>query len=234
MNQSILKTLCYADVFDCALTEREIYQYLIGEKKLSKRGVGKSLSLLKKSGKVSSAQEFSTLCGKQEIYFLPEREVIADHKFSREEFSRNKINKTRKVSGMLYKIPGLVAVFVTGSVAIKNAKVDDDIDLLLICETGKLWQTRLLVTATLEATFSRRKPNDVHQGAKVRDKYCPNMYIDESMLAMGKKRQNLYTAHELVQAQVLFDKRDIASQLLQKNRWIHNFLPPFPHSPTFD
>ena len=53
-----------------------------------------------------------------------------------------------KIVGILAKnhlvyFPTIIFLGVTGSVAARNARQGEDIDLLLVCKTGTMWLTRL-------------------------------------------------------------------------------------------
>lgn len=226
MVDNILKTVCYADLFDYSLTPEQVYSYLISDRVYSKREVEKGINLLIHQGKLIK----NSIKGTNYINLITlstkKREVPS--RFSRRILSAAKLEKTRNAIRYLYSIPSLSAVFVTGSLAMDNADENDDIDLMLVCQTKQLWLTRFQVTLLLETLSLRRKPETQHRDQSISDKFCPNLYLDSSHLALSKARQNLYVAHELVQAKVLFDKANIRERLFDQNRWLYNYLP---HSP---
>ena len=69
--------------------------------------------------------------------------------------------------------------------------------------------------------LGRRHPGDIQTA----DKLCFNLFLDENNLAFSKKRQDLYTAHEILQLKILFDRNGVYEKMLMQNDWLKNFLP---------
>ena len=227
MDSDIIKTLCYADIFNAGLTLPEIYRYLISKKKYSYSRVEKSVEKMVASHKIFSAKSPKTSPQKK-VYWLEKDGSKHKSHFSRLVFSRNKLNKTRNSILKLSKIPTIQAIYITGSLSRMNAKLKDDVDIMIVCKKNTLWQTRILVTVFLDMIGKRRKPEDQHTGREVKDKICPNLYLAETALTVPLAYQNLYTAHEVVQAQVVFDRSSITTEFLTENSWVRDYLP---HSP---
>ena len=51
------------------------------------------------------------------------------------------------------------------------------------------------------------------------------MLIDESVLSFPIDRQNLYTAHEIVQLLPVFEVNNTYSRFINANKWVVKFLP---------
>ncbi|MCL4390257.1 MAG: nucleotidyltransferase domain-containing protein [Patescibacteria group bacterium] len=132
------------------------------------------------------------------------REDMAQHK---ERIAREQVSK-------LAKIPTIMAVFLTGSVAAGNARDDADIDLMIITQPNSLWLTRLLMVIFLKMKkIYGRGGNNI----------CPNIFLDTNHLEI--QNRNLYTAHEILQAKCLFDRGGIYRKWLGKNSWTKEYLP---------
>jgi hypothetical protein len=136
--------------------------------------------------------------------------------------------KARVIANILSKIPTIQYIGISGSLSMNNSVENDDIDLFFITRRNTLWMSRLLVNFFLSLTHQKRKRNE----KDAKNKICPNMFMDEEELTLDKKRQNLYTAHEIVQLKTVFDRNEFSNLLLSKNRWIQNFLPNIK-IPTF-
>ncbi len=141
------------------------------------------------------------------------------HRRRREKISQGKEQKARQVTAMLKKIPTLLGVFLTGSVAVGNAKKDADVDLMIITAPGTLWFTRLIVILLLKQKGIYRNSGI---NGNYRDKICPNIFLDSNNLEI--KEKNLYTAHEILQARCLFDRGNMEKLWLRKNKWAHKHL----------
>jgi len=149
--------------------------------------------------------------------FLSGRERLIKLRHQREKISQKKITISQTTFRFLSKIPTIVAVFLTGSVAVGNAKQSADIDLMIITKQNTLWLTRATVFFFLKILKL------IRSSEKFTDKICPNIFLSENNLKVLKK--NLYTAHEILQARCIFDRGGIAQKWLAENGWTKNYLP---------
>lgn len=201
--KAILRTLAYADVFDYPLKENEIFRFLISN-------FQKELPTL--SSEVSKKEGF---------YFLKGRKRIVVTRKKRERWSREKLKIAKRVAGWLKLIPTIQMVAVTGALAMNNSEKEDDIDLLIVTSKNRLWLTRLLTVFLVELVSHRRRPQDKN----VKDKICLNMFLDEKHLAVPKKEQDLFSAHEACQLKLLWDRNETYQKFVKENQWVKHFLP---------
>lgn len=209
-NSSILPALIYADIFDYPLTPSELEKYQINQKTTP--------------GAVILKPELT-----DGYYHLPGRKNLVQLRKKRTLISQIKLDQAKIIAKRLGSIPTILGIFVTGNVAMRNAVEVDDIDLLIITKANHLWLTRLVITIYLESLGVRRHP---HQ-KDPRNRFCLNMYLDETSLLVPKSKRNLYTAHEVVQILPLINKANIYARFLSANRWVNDHLPNFP-IPKFD
>jgi len=205
--QAVLKTLKYGDLFDCPQTEAEIEKFLIkevGKEKLKK--------ILNSSPEILSDSGYFCLKGRKKI--------IATKK-KREKESLFKIEKAKKLSFLLSKIPSIILLGVSGSVATKNANKADDIDLFIITSKNTLWTTRFLMVTFFKLIKKYRKKGD----RNVRDKFCLNMFLTEESMSFNKDKRNIYTAREICQLVPIFQREDAYNNFLNKNGWVKEYLP---------
>lgn len=143
-------------------------------------------------------------------------------RLQREKYSQKKLKIAKKASELISKIPTVLFVGVTGSLAMMNADKNSDIDLLIITRKNTLWTTRVLVYFVLRTMhFALRKPQDKNE----RDALCLNMWLDETSLVWGRKDRNIYTAHEIAQIVPLTNKNNIYERFLFENKWILKYWP---------
>ncbi len=212
LQRSILKTLAYADIFDYPLTAREIHKWLISKKAVKLQALqGQALKL-----KIQRTKSF---------YHLPNRQNIVSLRQSRQQFSLLKLRKAQKITKLLRLIPSIKLVAITGALSMNNSNKNDDIDLMIITKNNRLWLTRLLAILILEITGNRRRPQKHSVPERNIDKFCLNLWLDESVLAIKKSRQTLYTAHEIAQIKPLFDRGNTYQKFLSLNSWVKSFLP---------
>lgn len=140
----------------------------------------------------------------------------------REKYSQLKLKIAKKASSVISKIPSVLFIGVTGSLAMMNAKKDSDIDLLIITQKNELWITRLIVYFVFKImNYKVRSPNADDE----KDKLCLNMWLDEGDLVWDKKDRNIYTAHEIAQIIPLINKGRTYERFIYLNRWVLNYWP---------
>ncbi|MCG2691254.1 adenylyltransferase/cytidyltransferase family protein [Microgenomates group bacterium] len=130
-------------------------------------------------------------------------------------FSQLKWPVARRAAKILSFIPSIRLVAVTGALAMNNADKNEDIDLMIITASNRLWLTRLLVLILLFPHLRR--------GQKINNRLCLNLWLDETSLAI--KQRNLYVAHELAQLKPLINKNQTYQKLINANLWYKQFLP---------
>ena len=140
----------------------------------------------------------------------------------REKYSAEKWVIAKQVGEKLKRFPTIVAVFVTGALAMNNCPKNDDIDLMLVTYPNTLWITRFFVNLFLWPV--RRFPEHCALSTEhCRNKICPNLWLDIKNLKL--KTKNLYIAHEILQAKVLWDRASVHAQFLHANSWVKKYLP---------
>ena len=206
--KSEIASVIYHDIFDYPLNTKEIIKWSVGKK---------GCSLFKNTKEILN---------KDGRYFLLGREKLLYKKTLRERSSGRKVEIAKKSASILSWFPNIKGVFVTGSLAMNNAKEEGDIDLMIITKENCLWITRLFVYFVLKIiNFAVRKPNDTNQ----KDKLCLNIWLDESALSWSKNDRNIYSAHEIAQIVPIVDKNNIYQSFLQKNVWILDYWPNAVH-----
>ena len=182
----------------------DIFNYKLSEENLQRWTAGPKLDIRKNSkGRVKALESKGTYTKS-----LP-------------RVNENKLKIAKKAARALSLLSSVTFVGVTGSLAMRNAKPESDIDLMIITKTGTLWSTRLLVYVFLFASNLKvRQPRNSNE----QDKLCLNVWFDESKLAwIGP--QNAYTAHEIAQVVPLLVRGEIYVRWIDANRWIFDYWP---------
>lgn len=212
LKQSILSTLAYHDIFNYPLTAEEVNKFQI-----KKSTVGQTKKTLKKLIGEKKVGESHGL------YFLGKKVSIAQIRKNRQKISAKKIKRAKFYASILRLTPQVKLVAVTGALAMRNSTASDDIDFLIITQKNLLWTTRFMANMVLFPF--KRDP----KSSKQKDKACLNMFLDESALSINE--HNLYTAHEICQLKLLWDRNNTYQKFIKSNNWVRSYLPNW--EPTY-
>jgi hypothetical protein len=201
LRRAILATLIYADLFDHALSRDELHRYLIGQA-------------------VSTAAVVAMLDNDAELRFdiahtggrfhLSGRPHLADIRRERAAASAELWPVARRYGGLIARLPFVRLVGVTGALAMNNARPDDDIDLFILAQPGRLWLCRLFVLGVVKLAARRGYV------------LCPNFILSTDHLRLSER--NLFTAHEVVQM-VPLERSPWYRAFIEANGWLADFLP---------
>lgn len=212
LTSQLSKPVFYSDLFDYPLTLSEIWFWQVNS----------HLSLAKV--KKFFSRSFPKIRSYEGFYFLVGRRSLIKTRQQRTVYSQLKLDYAHKVVSALSKIPTIQAIFITGSLSMNNCPRYDDIDLMIVASPHTLWLTRFAVVVVLTLLGIRRSPSlPEHSSPRVNNKVCDNLYLDTHNLQIAN--QNLYQAHEILQAKCVFDRSQIHLQFLQQNSWVSNYLP---------
>lgn len=213
LEKSVIATLTYSDHFSFPLTLAELHTRLIKEKS-GISGVTRTVEKLIAGGKITKNGKYLCLIG---------RTGLVGERGRHAELSGSQRRYAKRISYKLSHIPGVLAIYLTGSLAMMNTDGADDIDFLIVTDNGKLWTTRLLMTVYCSLLGIRRTP----KGHNIAGKICLNLYLSPCAFSIPIQKRSLYTAYELIQTIPLYDPAATHSELLAANGWVRNFLPNY-------
>jgi hypothetical protein len=209
----LLHVLEYFAYFSYPPTLEEIHLF-IGEKismkdlgeKLEKHPKIKSFGAL---GKSSTRYTFSTKVNLFELF--KEREAV----------SSRKMEKVAGYLKILNRLPFLLLTGISGSVAMKNAKATDDIDIFIITIKNRLWTARFSAVILAQMLGIKRNRED----KVVNDKVCLNLFFDGKNVKIPAHKQNEYVAHEVLQLKPILNRVKTYERFLSENAWIKTYFP---------
>lgn len=208
LQYAILRTICYADVFDFALSVEELCTNTISPVPITKSAIERVLA--QTSGTI---QRRGYVC-------LKDRSSAIARRFNTRALVGEKMRQAQEIVQTIGWIPTISAMFVTGSLAAGNVRKKEDIDVMIVTKPGWLWTTRAAVVliATLAGKYRRKSMT------RTSDTWCFNLWLDEHALAVPPSARNLYTAHEVVQAKPIMDRAHISERFLAANTWVKRHL----------
>lgn len=196
LENAILETLAYSDIFDYPLTADELYRFLV-------------LSAERSEVK-QCADSMQNISFKDGYYHLIGRDDIVELRKYHEAISNRIFNRAIFYGRILGVLPFVRMVALTGSLAVRNCDDTADYDYMLVTKVGRVWTARAfaLLLNRLAHLFG--------------ETLCPNLIVSEDMLEW--KSKDLYSAREIEQM-VLLHGEDVHSCLRVVNKWIRDYLP---------
>ncbi len=199
---AILSVVAYHDQFDYPLSPSEIHYFLH--------------HLCCDQGKVRDALGTSLvlnalLITDGQYYAFVNRHEIFGTRRQRQDRATRMWPGVRRLGAMLFNLPCVRFVGLTGSMAAHNPGRDADIDFMMITDFGVMWRVRALakVFQKLDRRFG--------SGG-----LCANYLLTTEGLAIESQR--LYVAHELAMMVPLYGSESYDA-LINANRWTRSFLP---------
>ncbi|HOZ03325.1 MAG TPA: hypothetical protein PKX78_02415 [Candidatus Woesebacteria bacterium] len=210
LENSIILTLTYSAQFGQALTEDSLYQRLI-DVKTTPTTLNRVLNVLVLNNIVIKHKDLLTLRGYKHL-------IAQTHE--RKGETNKYWSEARNLAKLIQKIPWAVGAAVTGSVAVNNAKNNDDLDFMIITASNRMWLTRLILNL-YSLAINKRKP----RGQPLQPGWCFNLWLSTSQLEIPTSKRSLYTAFELIQAAWLLGSAQLLDDFWQANLWVKQYLP---------
>lgn len=196
LEEAILKTLAYSDIFDYPLTLDELHKYLVTS--ATKEEIK---NCIENTNQIGFTENYFYLMGRDEIVRTrKQRELKSIKTFKRAMFYG-------KVIG---KFPFVKMVALTGSLAMLNLSNEIDMDFMLITKPKRLWLARALAV-----TFGRLI-------RLLGDRICINLLISEN--ALHWKNHDLYSAREICQM-IPLSGFEVYYDFRVANSWTQEILP---------
>jgi len=131
--------------------------------------------------------------------------------------------KAQRWSSMIGRLPGVLAVFLSGSVAQGKSDKGSDLDFFIIARPGQIWTARLWVFLVLKF-FNQIATEHKHAG-----RICPNHFITADHLQITEK--DAYSAHLFSHNMPLYDPYGLWPKFISQNRWVRDFDQKFVVNP---
>jgi len=223
MQEEIIKTIKYFSFFQYPATLEEIHCFL--RQKISKKRLKLALSHLTKKRILNSEllilnSPRYTLpqYGKKSPLLPPKAGFAGQAKIKN---SKEKIKKIQLYIKLISLFPQIKLVGLSGTVAMMNAKKNDDIDLFVITAKNRLWTGRF-IAVILAQILGLRRPRTARAAP---NKVCLNLFFDENNMEVPKLKKTEYVAHEILQMKPMIDKDSTHQHFLRANRWVFRLFP---------
>lgn len=211
----LLATLTYHAIFEDPLAIEQIHKFLITPDSIPFASVHRSVEQLLRKHQIIQRGPYHSL-----LSFLQQN--VRQHT-DRMKASQEKLAIARRAAKVISFVPWVKFIAVTGALAMENADESDDIDLMIVTSSNRLWFTRPLVLVLVSLFFKCRRPN-LTNSTNLTNALCLNLWLDEDALAIPNNQRNLYTAHELAQMKPLVNRNETHERMMGDNRWGRKFL----------
>ncbi len=208
--------LAYSAVFEFPLSTEEVTRRIwrfAGETLSTQAEIDFSLHKLFSMGVIGKNDDL--------WYLVSQPEAPANRKLWTKN-SQIKLHQAAPIISFLAKLPWVVGVAITGSVAVNSAQADDDVDFMIVTEPNRLWLTRLL-TLIVAMKYGKRRSFAKEES----NSWCFNLWLTTNSLAVPPERRSLYTAYEVCQADWVINRGQVAEQFLTNNAWVEPTLANF-------
>src|SRR5688500_3704000 len=208
VDEQIVKTLLYFDIFNYPLKSEEIYRFL-GGKFVDESFINARLQYL-------SSQHIVYQYG---IFFsLKNNDASVERRIKGNLEAEKYLILARKKAKLISRFPFVRGVLASGSLSKGYMDKNSDLDFFFITTPKRLWIAR-----TLLVLYKRLSLFNSHTY------FCVNYSADEDHLEI--EENNLYTATELATVIPLYGSAQYDS-LQQENVWLKKFFPNYSQRST--
>lgn len=202
VEEAVLRTLLYADIFDYPLKPIEIHHYLMEYTTAPETVLAALETSPWLADRITRVNGYVT---------LKDRATLGPLRDERQRRSAALWPYARRWAYAVGCLPFVRMVGLTGALAVNNSPANDDIDLLIVTAPGRVWLARALAVGLV---YLARWLDGVV--------LCPNYVLAQTALAQDKR--DLFTAHDLAQM-VPIVGFPVYAELRAANRWAAHYLP---------
>ncbi len=204
LNQQILRTILYYDIFSHPLTLQELYLFLPQN----------SITKSELSNALLSDRDLPFLRYHNGHFFLhTSDEAIVKMRSARENLARKRWYIAKLFSHLIKRFPFVRGVFVSGDLSKSVALPESDIDYVIITASKRLWICRTLLILFKKIFLLNQKKY-----------FCLNYFVTVDHLETEDK--NYFTATEIAHMKPLCNF-PLFLNFINANSWIKKYFPNY-------
>lgn len=213
VEERVLATLAYFEIFDLALNINELRRLLPGEMLIG----NEITEIVKRMEEVGSIVSLNGWCALKKGKGLLEKRNDKD---ALAEVLLRKINKWKWIFSI---VPFVEFAGVCNYLSFKSVEKDSDIDLLIVTKPGRIFLAKVFLTLYMHLLGIRR------HGNKVAQRFCLSFYVNADNLNFKEilLKDDVYFAYWLLALKPLYDSKNVWEKIEQENEWINSFLVDF-------
>ena len=211
LQQDILKTLLYYDIFSYPLKLSEI-STLLPTNSLQPEQIRSELLVLERNNLVREHQGY---------YFLRNRDEGVIQRRQEMELHAHRLWKiARLMASLIRRFPFVRAIFVSGQLSKNVSDHGSDIDFFVVTGPNRLWIARAcLVLFKKIVLLNQRKF------------FCVNYYLSQDTLEIPER--DIYIATEIVHLKPLHNL-PLYREFMRCNSWVKQYFPNYPETVNHD
>lgn len=214
LEHEVLRTVHYFNLFSYPLTPFEAWKWLMSESTGVSRGdVAAAMATLERDGRVGRREGF---------VFVHGRENIVNERKEKYRIAEKKFAKVLRTVRVLRFLPFVRAVAVCNSLAYANARLESDLDVVIVGTTGHLWTTRFFTAGLLAVLGLRPTPK------QSQDRICLSFFLsrfDVDLSGLLLSSGDPYFAYWLDMLVPVFGDPKQFDALRNANPWFRRQLP---------
>lgn len=203
VDNEIVRTLLYYDIFNYPLKLEEIVRFL---------GINSKDELIIRY-RLSHLKEQQLIFQFGNFFSLKNDHASVDRRLKGNQEAERYLVIAQKQARLISKFPFVRGVLASGSLSKGFMDENSDLDFFIITSPGRLWIAR-----TLLVMYKRIFLLNSHKY------FCVNYFVDEDHLEIEEK--NLFTATELATVLPLYGSEQYEN-LHQTNSWLMDFFPNY-------
>jgi hypothetical protein len=201
IQNDILKTLSYFDIFSYPLTAEELFLY---------RGTDFSENDLKYE--LTNLKEAKLIYQNKIFYSLHNDPELISRRINGNLRAAKQLKIAGRSARLLSHFPYVKGIAVSGSLSKNFSTEKDDIDFFIITSANRLWIARSFLHLFLKFVYLLGKQKW----------FCLNYYVDETALIIPE--QNVFTAVEIVTLKPFYGN-GVFDQFAASNDWTKKYFP---------
>lgn len=205
LEQSLLKTLLYFDLFHFAPTLVELERWLLQTD--SPASLGAMQEILDKHPQVDSAEGFYFLRGRTDLVALRKQKYL---------WTDEKWKHAKPFLRLLAMMPHVRGVWISNSVGWSNASRNSDTDLMIVTTPGRIWTARFFTTFLMKL-FRQRPGEQDHAKALCLSFYMTSDHMNLERYKIGA--DDIHFTFWVTQIYPLFDADGLYNQYQRQNSW---------------
>ncbi|MGA7160795.1 MAG: hypothetical protein WBZ48_07320 [Bacteroidota bacterium] len=202
LQQDVLRTFAYFDVFSYPLSKHQVYAFL-PRNSVTLQNMEETLQCLEGYGFLKSENGY--------YFFSDQTPEIVSSRLENERRAATMLKRARWVSLFLKQVPFVRAVFITGSLSKNIASHSSDVDFMIVTAPNRLWIPKMILTAVRRIFLF----NTIKY-------FCFNLFVTENGLFFSEK--NIFNAVEIATTRVLWNEK-VFQRFQSANSWTRSYLP---------